>query len=109
MGQQCVVVLDFFGQRQKYVLEDLGWYSVAVCRYPADYLLPLLRWYCPGAGMRQVLLGDEECDGCDGAEHRGAMGYFCGSIPAFSAEHKRGDDAVQDEPEEPPIKEVAPA
>jgi len=109
MSQQCVVVLDFFGQRQKYVLENVDWYSVAVCRYPPDYLLPLMRWCCPWTGMREVLLANEECDGCDGAEHRGAMRYFCGSIPAFSAQHNHRDNAVEDEADEHPIKEVGPA
>ena len=48
MGQQCVVVLDFWGRHQKYVLEYGVEYSVAVHMYQAGYLLLLMKR--PGCG-----------------------------------------------------------
>ena len=64
------------------------------------------------AGVRQDnrlgLLADEERDCGESSEHRGAVGYFGGLIPAFSTEHKHCDDAIQDEANEAAVEQLAP-
>ena len=105
MGQQCVVVLDFFEACEKYVLGRGGRYSVRVCRRPPDYLEKP-----HGASFEGSVeqLGNEECDRCESAQHRRPVWHFGGFTRVFSSDYEHSNHAVQDEPEQSAVEEVGP-